>query len=230
VDVPGATKVDSRGREVLERQLDNAALAAEILDVNLRVNVVADVEAEFDRLYERILARDLQRTLDHMYFSLVLPVECGRAGCSVPTLAKRPFFRVVRRERAKAMGLGMPLEDLLPGSGRPCGATCTAFVLIGPDGSLYKCPNDLGIVDRAHGNVRGDVAPRPHKLLPWLTYDWFQYDECAECLFLPRCAGGCPHRRRFEYGGSYCLFSQEQLDLELPENLRKHALRKRREE
>jgi len=228
VDVPAATKVDARGREVQERQLDNAARAADLLKITLRVNVTADAEAEFDRFYDRLRERGLDRSLRSLYFSRVVPVECGRADCSSPTLTHGEFFAVLRRERVKALGLGLPFQDFLPGTARPCEATRVAYSLIGPDGSLYKCQYDLGINERAHGNVIGHRPPRPHNLLPWLTYDWFQYPECEDCIFLPQCSGGCPHRRIYGYGDEHCMCFHELLDKELPEDLRSWALERRR--
>jgi uncharacterized protein len=227
IDVPGATKVDSRGRAVQELQLDNAANAADRLDITFRVNVTADDEAEFDRFFERLTERGLERKLRNVHFARVVPVECGRTDCGSPTLSNGEFFAVLRRERVKALELGLPFQDFLPGTARPCEATRVAYCLIGPDGSLYKCQYDLGIKDRAHGNVIGHHPPRPHKLLPWLTYDWFQYPECEDCIFLPQCTGGCPHRRIYDYGGEQCMSFLEQLDKELPEDLASWALEQR---
>jgi uncharacterized protein len=94
-------------------------------------------------------------------------------------------------------------------------------MLIDPQGFLYKCPNDLGMPERAYASV---VAGRPvqaRNLLPWLTYEWFSHEECRACPLLPRCAGGCPHKRMRRYVSDFCLYNVEEY-ADWPDLLRNH--------
>ncbi len=61
---------------------------------------------------------------------------------------------------------------------------------IGPDGSLYACPGftgeqslSTGHIDGRHEARRADARARFDRLGPWR--------ECADCAFIPVCAGGC---------------------------------------
>jgi uncharacterized protein len=222
VDVPGRNKLDARGRPVLDRQLDRTAEAAERLRIKLRINVSQDDEAEFDALYAALVARGLQKTLDRVHMTLVLPTECGGETRAGSTLERHASPAMFRRERAKMRSLGLPLRPPVPTSSKPCGATCVDQLLIDPQGLLYKCPNDLGMPERAYASVLPDRPVQPRNLLPWLTYDWFSHEECRACPLLPRCAGGCPHRRMRRYVSDFCLYNVEEW-ADWPDLLRDHV-------
>ncbi len=224
VDVPCGNKRDGDGRVVLERQLDNLAVAAESLRINVRVNLASEDEAEFDRLYRALLARGLQHRIAEFSLSPITAVEQpALAGYRI--LTGDLLRRVLRRESAKAAALGFAVMKFRPFAPTPCGATCNHSMLIGPDGSIYKCPSDLGRPERAYGSVHGEVPLRPGNLMPWLTYDWFQYEECRECPVLPACAGGCPHRRMHGYSqAQYCELLRADYAEEWPVALRAQAL------
>jgi uncharacterized protein len=204
VDIPCSNKRDSRGREVQEVQLDNILKASKYIKTKLRINIAADDEAQFDLLYSRLLERRLQHKIINLSFAAVTPVE--RPACTDYRMLTGEILReVLRREVPKAEKLGFPIMKFHPFVPSPCGATSNYSMLIGPDGSLYKCPSDLGKTDRAFGSVHSNQLFRPGNLLPWLSYDWFQYKECRDCPILPVCAGGCPHRRMYGYSKpQYC--------------------------
>lgn len=196
VDVPKSEKRDRFGHETLEQALDGIARLAENLQVTLRVNVGRDVEAEFDSLYKELLRRGLQKRLRLIYFADVRQPESGRAHCS-GRLGLPLYRRVLKREQTKAAGAGLSVGKLLLQSPGPCGATRSSSVSVGPDGLLYRCLEDIGLVGRAYGSVF-DANVRLSNLVPWLSYDWFQHKECRNCPVLPQCAGGCPHQRMFQ--------------------------------
>ena len=222
VDVPGSKKLDARGRPVLNRQLDRAAEAAADLRIKLRVNISGDNEADFDGLYAALRARGLHKALDRIHLALVLPTECGGDDCARLSLDDPGSYQVFKREREKLRSMGFPLSEPVPTGSKPCGATCVDQHLIDPQGFLYKCLNDLGIVDRAYASVIPGRPVQPKNLLPWLTYDWFAHEECRACPLLPRCAGGCPHRRMRRYVNDCCLYHVREWE-EWPEVLRGQA-------
>ena len=159
VDVPSTNKRDTRGRPVLDRQLDGAAAAAGHLKVKLRINVGQDTEAAFDALYDSLVARGLHRTLDGVQLAAVLSAECDAEGCAGPHVEERASAAAMTRERAKMRSLGLPVRAPVPTSSEPCGATCVDQMLIDPRGFVYKCLNDLGIPDRAVRVRRRPAVP-----------------------------------------------------------------------
>ncbi|MBI5394969.1 MAG: SPASM domain-containing protein [Verrucomicrobia bacterium] len=229
LDIPRAAKRDKHGRETQEKVLDNLCLAAGKLKVHLRINLSKDNEAEFDRLYRGLIRRKLHKTLDMvMGIAHVFAPERGRLGCTVCPVGHQSYVHVLAREHAKAAALGLPLrESLVSSPGGGCSATRESAVVIGPDGLLYKCVEDVGLANRAYGSVFLEDFVKPGNLLPWLTYDWFQHAMCKGCPVLPQCAGGCPHRRLFQSGSlkdeDFCYWDMRG---DLEDRIRKHALEK----
>jgi uncharacterized protein len=173
--------------------------AAAALPVRLRVNVVGDEEREFDRLYQGLLRRDLHAGLQSLDFAPVLRPESAPRTCSFSALSYPDYVLTVRRERRKAMVLGVPMDGARePEAPLACRATRRHDLVIGPDGLLYKCTNDVGRAGRAYGAVAPGAPAQPANLLPWLMHDCVQDERCARCPALPVCGGGCRHRRRFQ--------------------------------
>ena len=198
IDVPGETKRDKKGRDTLDAVLDNLSYAAEKMHLQLRVNLSRDDEAEWARLFEGLVRRGLQDKLQLYIANVFQPEQARREGVG-SQVAHRDYVDVLIRQRRRAKGIGLRTDGPVASScASGCAATSGSALTIDPDGLLYKCPDDAGRPDRAYGSVFLEQAMRTENLLPWLGYDWFQHQECRTCSLLPQCAGGCPHRRRFQ--------------------------------
>lgn len=77
-----------------------------------------------------------------------------------------------------------------------CCADHEGAYVIDPEGYMYKCWNDVGIVEKAVGNVC--VETPSDKMfsnnINYILWSPFEYKECTECNILPVCMGGCPHQ------------------------------------
>jgi uncharacterized protein len=210
VDIPRETKRDRRGRDTLDKVLDNMALAAKKIQVYLRINLIRDDEAEFDQLYQGLIQRGLHKTLRTMMVAHVLEPECGPCGCDFHRVPPQAFVETVGRERVKARKLKLPVELLPTSPAGACAATCQDSAVIAPDGLVYKCVEDLGLPERAYASVFDPRGVKLGNLVPWMTYDWFQEEACRQCAVLPQCAGGCPHKRLFQsdtcQGEDFCYW------------------------
>ena len=74
--------------------------------------------------------------------------------------------------------------------------------IIGPEGELYSCWNNVGNPDKIYGFVDGKLT-NEHELLKFkVTADALENAECQKCLLYPVCSGGCPYERikRYENG------------------------------
>jgi len=201
IDVPKEMKQDYHGVDTLEKVLDKISIAAEKLEMHLRINLSRDDEKEFDELYDGLIRRNLHNMLKSIHIGHISVPENGWEGCAVDRVPSRLYLKVINRETVKAKALGLPLmqfHSLVDSTPNACSATCESSKVIGPDGLLYKCVDDAGLVERAYGSVFLEKPVKPDNLLPWLTYDWFKYDRCKECPVLPQCAGGCAHKRLFQ--------------------------------
>ena len=85
-----------------------------------------------------------------------------------------------------------------------CAVRNSASCVIGPEGELYKCWNDVGNPAKVYGNLKDGVGNQK-LLMDYLTAaDPLENDECNECLLFPVCNGGCPYDRiqRLQQGRS----------------------------
>ena len=78
-----------------------------------------------------------------------------------------------------------------------------ASFLIGPEGELYKCWNDIGKEEKVIGTVDSKKLKHTSLLLKYLLHSSSFNEECRECKVFPVCEGGCGYdryRNRFEGG------------------------------
>ena len=75
--------------------------------------------------------------------------------------------------------------------------------VVGPEGELYKCWNDIGITERIVGYVDPKKTWNTALLAEWLEGASALNDpECMDCSLMPICDGGCPALRR--EGAPHC--------------------------
>ena len=69
-------------------------------------------------------------------------------------------------------------------------------LIVGWDGSLYKCPAFMGWDDLKIGTLAGGIGDyrESHNLDVWKN------EECLECPYLPLCFGGCRFLQRLRTG------------------------------
>ena len=99
-----------------------------------------------------------------------------------------------------------------------CMAQRLCDVVIDEQGRLYKCWEDVdtpaysfGTLDKWDPAVPTETADRMDMLTRYLnTACPVPDDECAECIWLPLCRGGCPHLRLL--GKRACLAFREHPD------------------
>lgn len=73
-----------------------------------------------------------------------------------------------------------------------CVDTLSSYV-VGPNGDLYKCWNDVGNKNRAVGNIKEPIKSYNKVYLDYLMWSPFDHKKCIECNLLPLCMGGCPY-------------------------------------
>ena len=71
-----------------------------------------------------------------------------------------------------------------------CGAQRINNFVIDPEGYLYTCWNNVGIIEKSFGDVRSGLVLNEN-YTNWLLSE--PAPKCYECPFLPICQGGCPH-------------------------------------
>lgn len=91
---------------------------------------------------------------------------------------------------------GLNLIGFYPSTFRTeCAVRGIGSFIIGPEGELYSCWNDVGNPEKIYGYIGGKVTNERQLLKFKVTADALDNAECQECLLYPVCGGGCPYER-----------------------------------
>ncbi|MBQ9068576.1 MAG: SPASM domain-containing protein, partial [Eggerthellaceae bacterium] len=164
--------------------------------VHIRHNVHEDNIGEMVELKAFIEALAQESGNDLSYYPAVV------AGSEAAD-ARGDQVGLLCRTEASEVGLQQEAGRFSAGRGHYCGAHTIWGVSIDDAGNLQKC---WEIVDKpafsfgtAHDWDPGDpfvTASNPDNLTMYLnTASPVRDEECRECVWLPHCVGGCPHRR-----------------------------------
>lgn len=92
----------------------------------------------------------------------------------------------------------MVSENLFPDDvNMECLVRSPNSMLIGWQGEIYKCFEELGDKNMIVGNIHNDPIWSNYELLAKYSVgiDHYQDPKCRKCSYLPICHGGCPKRR-----------------------------------
>lgn len=163
--------------------------------LHVRVNVDARNEHEFAYVYKMMQKRypkDFGRRIS-VYPGFVKGDDHPDVSCFFEADRQGEFCARMYTEH------GIVPLTLFPGK-NPIGCTLTyrnSFV-VGPDGELYKCWDDVGMEDSVVGHIdRFDNWNMPLIAKGMVASSYLDSQECRECFYFPICNGGC-HRIRMK--------------------------------
>ena len=180
------------GKGTFKKIVDNVEMLQRIapeVRVNLRVNIDATNQDDFIELHRFFTDKHYPNLVVSPAFVTDLS-GCNVDDCIFDTERKLQFIFKMKHEH------GLNCIPFYPLSHRyECTVRNANTVVIGPEGELYKCWNDVGNKDAVVGYVDGKITNET-LLLRYLTgADPFEDPKCRECLLLPVCGGGCPYSR-----------------------------------
>lgn len=73
-----------------------------------------------------------------------------------------------------------------------CPLRFSEHIMIGPDGSIYKCLEHIGNKPKSIGNIKSYHFSISQMAKLALNNEPFNDPECSKCSILPICGGGCP--------------------------------------
>jgi uncharacterized protein len=77
-----------------------------------------------------------------------------------------------------------------------CAATGLYNWIVGPEGELYKCWNDVGENNKIIGSIINNSITNVQLLSRYIVgVDPTEDIKCRNCFYLPICGGGCPYNR-----------------------------------
>ncbi|MBF1426108.1 MAG: radical SAM protein [Prevotella histicola] len=157
--------------------------------VSIRVNIDHTNDDDFLKLYKFFQDKHYRN------LSLSLAFVTDSSGChSCETMYSRELQASFIKEMRNKYNLDFSLIYPRP-QRNECAIRNKNAVVIGPEGELYKCWNDVGIKNKIIGNIEGKIT-NEHLLLRYLVgADPLEDSNCKKCLLFPVCGGGCPFSR-----------------------------------
>lgn len=173
------------------RILDSIALLlkyAQEVNVIVRVNIDEQNADAFLPLYDDLM----ERFSGKIQISPAFVGDSTEKGtsCLLDKQAQQSFLFKLFHDR------GLNLIGFYPSMFRTeCAVRGTSSFIIGPEGELYSCWNDVGNPDKVYGYLGGKMTDEWQFLKFKVTADAVYDKECQECLLYPVCGGGCPYER-----------------------------------
>jgi uncharacterized protein len=183
------------GKPSFDRIVENLRHAVDYLQVGIRINADTINYALAEQLLERLADEGLAGRLS-VYLGQIVGMDGGNGAPSstygTQCFTNPEFARASLDFAAMAAHYGFGEPSLPTPSGTPCTAVRKNEYVVGSEGELYKCWDSVGNPRDVIGSVFA-VNELNSRLRKWLAYDPFADDECASCIALPVCMGGCAH-------------------------------------
>ena len=205
-----------------EHILDNIRECADILNISIRINVDKTNINEATEIFDWLERYGLKGRVGYY----LAPVDDINGVCNNHICMERPQY--AKEEIAfykEGIKRGFMYQGVKPSNYGVCGAISLNSFVIGPDGALYKCWNDIGYSERSIGNLEKGIK-LTNKFVEWLSYDVVKDQECKDCSFFPVCYGGCAAYKNkicssvkwnAEYQEAYVSFERIKSILEIKE-------------
>ncbi|PKK84392.1 MAG: hypothetical protein CVT49_03460 [candidate division Zixibacteria bacterium HGW-Zixibacteria-1] len=184
------------GSGTFDRIVENLAEASDILSITIRINVDRNNQGLANEVLEILEKRG---TLDkvRVYFAQVNSAAGVCADMNDKCLSTEEFSLSQVEMYRRLIDNGIyQIEYPSLSAGGHCGADTENSFVVAPDGTLYKCWEEIAEAkEHSVGSILMGV-PKDHQkvnLDRYLSFNPFDKEECPECNMLPICMGGCPH-------------------------------------
>lgn len=163
--------------------------------LHIRVNVDSRNEEEFAQVYRYFLDKypnDFGKRIT-VYPGFVKGDDHPQSSCFFDTERQGVFLTRMYQK----YGI-VPMNIFPQRRTQSCTLTKRNSFVVGPDGELYKCWDDVGIPEQVVGTL--DVANNwnaPLIAQGMVAASYLDDPECRQCLYFPICDGGC-HRVRMK--------------------------------
>ena len=166
--------------------------------VDLGGNYTRENYRRFPELLDLLIKRGIDpASMKEVSFSPVMPKADGSVaadrGSACACTAEPWAIEAGVFLRGEVIKRGFPVAKIKPGA---CMIEFKNDLVVGYDGSLYKCPVFMGQEELRVGSLADGVGDysESHNLELWKT------EECLECAYLPLCFGGCRFFRKLKSG------------------------------
>lgn len=171
--------------------LENLKQICTIMNIALRVNVDKTNCSQLLPFYKQLVNEGwfFKNKKNEVYFGHVrkytTSCKCESQECLLSNEYWKEVLELNRFLRSKGLHY-YPYPSLSLG----CGANSISHYVIGPEGELYKCWNNVGDKSYAIGSIFTDPELNSIYLNYLNAFDYID-DDCKKCKVFPLCNGGC---------------------------------------
>ncbi len=188
-DVHNSGRCLRTGHPTFDRIIENIKYVHDIypdIKLNVRVNIDHTNERDFLELYKMFQKEEFIGI--HLTPAFVDDTE-NTNKCVLNSEEQNKYINRLLKEN------GVVFRRFYPKPSQECFVEIANSVVIGPEGELYKCWNDVGKKDKVYGYLDGRITNEPLLFRYLAASDPFDDTQCKECILLPVCGGGCPYNR-----------------------------------
>lgn len=190
------------GRGTFDTILENLEETCGIIPIALRINIDVHNAERALAFYDELTRQPWWRGDSIFPYYGQVRSETNSCRCKEEECLKDGDFYRLQMELEKHMVSRGNHTYSYPSPATGCGATNAQGYVIGPQGELYKCWNDVGNPKRVVGSIFEPAQWHPLHV-QFLTESFEDDPECRDCAVLPICLGGCVDRRiRLRESGS----------------------------
>lgn len=209
------SKDGSGSWERILENIDNILSTKQEVRISIRCNVGKGNQAEYPVLKEYLEKRWNNNPNISIHPGILRNHNDENGGCQYFSNVETSDFLIHQGVQNKDLSY---LSYVVGG----CSATQYNAYLIGPEGELYKCWNELGLTDRIIGNVNDKLEKNKNLLLEYLSGQSMLDDEkCKNCCLLFTCTGGCQwsriNNKRYNKNDDLCHFAKINMEKYLEE-------------
>jgi len=185
------------GRPTFDLICEKIKLAQQYLYTFVRANVGPTFNMNsFRNLIDEMKARDISDgNLDFMF--LRIHRSHNTSVEQVMPIKEFADFEFKCARYAKKLDFPMGISFPRRSDGLHCGTVQRNSVVIDAQGFISKCWCSMGNPKEAIGHVNQRMDTDGGEYRRWMDHNPFTDTDCANCVLLPGCGGGCPWLKRY---------------------------------
>lgn len=192
-------RVHENGQGSYRKIVDALKKYQDVLNIMIRINVDKENVAILSDLLHEFKSEELNKV--GIYLGHVCSINNAYDDDKVLTIEEYSNLIIEFSETLNKLGLMNTYEhEFLYARATFCAADKQNTYVIGPEGELYKCWNELGHKESIIGRLTDDLTDIFKNGNMVMNYNYIAYtptndEKCTDCVYLPTCMGGCPHKR-----------------------------------
>lgn len=167
--------------------------------LDIRVNINKDNFRDFIELHKYFTAQNGNNRMLSVYPGIIREETSDKCSLCPQSFAPCEMTDLYRLFREEGLNTSVfPRKHM-----RGCMMQMLNAYIIGPEGELYKCWNDVSDSEKVIGNLSEVDLKRSSMYINYMTQTVPFNDECKNCSVFPICDGGCSllrYRNIFENG------------------------------